>query len=92
VAQQNNPFTGFNTETLTPAYTLLNIGAGTQVTKRGKQLFGISFVAQNATDVAYQNHLSRLKYTAENILTGRTGVFNMGRNFSLKINVPLQFD
>ena len=92
MAKQNNPFTGFNTETITPAYTLLNIGAGTQVTKRGKQLFGISFVAQNATDVAYQNHLSRLKYTAENLLTGRTGVFNMGRNFSLKINVPLQFD
>ena len=77
VAAQNNPFTGYNTETKTPAYTLINIGAGTQVTKKGKQLFSISLVAQNITDIAYQNHLSRLKYTDQNILTGRTGVFNM---------------
>ena len=92
VAAQNNPFTGYNTETKTPGYTLINIGAGTQVTNKGKQLFSISLVAQNLTDIAYQSHLSRLKYTDENILTGRTGVFNMGRNYSLKINVPLQFD
>ena len=92
VAAQNNPFTGYNTETKTPGYTLINIGAGTQVTKKGKQIFSISLVAQNITDIAYQSHLSRLKYTAENVLTGRTGVFNMGRNYSLKINVPLQFD
>jgi len=49
-------------------------------------------IAQNLTDVAYQNHLSRLKYTDENMATGRMGVFNMGRNFSLKLNLPLQFD
>jgi len=90
--RQANPFTGFNTETETPGYTLINLGAGTQLTRKGKQLFSLSLVAQNVTNVTYQNHLSRLKYTAENLLTGRTGVFNMGRNFSLKINVPLQFD
>ena len=45
--------------------------------------------AMNITDVAYQNHLSRLKYTEENVATGRAGVFNMGRNFSIKLNVPL---
>ena len=92
VATQNDPFTGYNTETRTPGYHLLNIGLGTQYTKKGKQLFSIAFTAQNITDVAYQNHLSRLKYTAENMATGRMGVFNMGRNFSLKVNVPLQFD
>ena len=58
---------------------------------KGKQLFSIALFAQNITDVAYQNSLSRLKYTDENMLTGRMGVFNMGRNFSLKLNVPLQF-
>ena len=92
VATQNDPFTGYNTETRTPGYHLLNIGLGTQYTKKGKQLFSIALTAQNITDVAYQNHLSRLKYTAENMATGRMGVFNMGRNFSLKVNVPLQFD
>jgi iron complex outermembrane receptor protein len=91
VAAQNNPFTGYHTETKTPGYSLINVGIGTQVVKKGKQLFSISFFAQNITDVAYQNSLSRLKYTDENLLTGRVGVFNMGRNFSLKIYVPLQF-
>ena len=92
VFAQNNPFKGYNTETATPGYHLLNVGLGTHYTKKGKQLFSISFIAQNLTDVAYQNHLSRLKYTAENLATGRMGVFNMGRNFSLKVNIPLVFD
>lgn len=92
VGAQNNPFTGYNTETKTAGYTLINIGAGAHITKKDKQLFSISIAAQNLTDIAYQSHLSRLKYTDENILTGRTGVFNMGRNYSLKINIPLQFD
>jgi iron complex outermembrane recepter protein len=92
VGAQNNPFTGYNTETKTAGYTLINIGAGAHITKKDKQLFSISLAAQNLTDIAYQSHLSRLKYTDENILTGRTGVFNMGRNYSLKINIPLQFD
>jgi len=92
VGAENNPFTGYNTETKTAGYTLIKIGAGAHITKKDKQLFSISIAAQNLTDIAYQSHLSRLKYTDENILTGRTGVFNMGRNYSLKINIPLQFD
>jgi iron complex outermembrane recepter protein len=39
--------------------------------------------------VSYQSHLSRLKYAPENIATGRTGVFNMGRNVSLKLIIGL---
>jgi iron complex outermembrane receptor protein len=42
-------------------------------------------------NVAYQNHLSRLKYAPMNLATGRSGVFNVGRNFGLKILVPLSF-
>ena len=92
VAAQNNPFVGYNTETATPGYTLINLGAGTQIIHKGKQLCSISVVAQNLTDVAYQNHLSRLKYLDSNPITGRMGVFNMGRNYSIKLNVPLVFD
>jgi len=36
--------------------------------------------------------LSRLKYAPENLVTGRIGVFNMGRNFTIKFNIPLSFD
>ncbi|MFC4263368.1 TonB-dependent receptor [Ferruginibacter yonginensis] len=88
--KQNNPFTAFNTETATNGYTLLNAGVGTDVVnKKGTTLCTVNFSANNLGDVAYQNHLSRLKYAAENVVTGRTGVFNMGRNFSVKVNVPL---
>jgi iron complex outermembrane receptor protein len=61
------------------------------VSTTGKPLFSLYLAGSNLTDVAYQNHLSRLKYTAENMATGRTGVYNMGRNFSVKLNIPLSF-
>jgi iron complex outermembrane recepter protein len=87
---QNNIFTAYNTEIKTPGYTLLNAGIGADFfNKKETQLFSISFSVINLGDVAYQNHLSRLKYAAENLATGRNGVFNMGRNFSIKINIPL---
>ena len=88
---QNHPFTGYNTETNTSGYTLFNAGVGGDVTSKGKTLFSIYLAAKNITDVAYQNNLSRLKYTAENPITNRMGVFNMGRNFSFKVNIPLTF-
>ncbi len=88
---QKNAFIGYNTETNTPAYHLVNMGYSTNIMRKQKVLFQVSLIAQNITDVAYQNHLSRLKYTAENMATGRMGVFNMGRNFSIKVNVPLVF-
>jgi iron complex outermembrane receptor protein len=90
--EQNNPFFAYNTETATPGYTLLNSGIGTEiVNKKEKPIFSVHFSGINLTNAAYQNHLSRLKYTDTNQVTGRMGVFNMGRNFSLKINIPLVF-
>jgi iron complex outermembrane receptor protein len=87
---QNNIFTAFATETKTKGYSLLNLGMGADfVNKKQQPLFSISIAALNITDVAYQNHLSRLKYAPENVVTGRTGVYNMGRNFSIKLNIPL---
>ena len=91
-AHQPYAFTGFNTETATPDYLLINAYAGADFTNRkGKMLFSIHLSAMNLTDVAYQNHLSRLKYLDVNNVTGRQGVFNMGRNFGVKLNVPLDF-
>lgn len=86
---QNNAFTTYNTETATPGYTLLNAGLGTDIVSKGHIIMNIYLVASNLTDVSYQNHMSRLKYAGENPVTGQTGVFNMGRNFSIKLNVPL---
>jgi iron complex outermembrane receptor protein len=87
--KQNKPFTPYETETATAGYTLLNAGISVNVVRKNETLFSLFFNATNLGDVAYQNHLSRLKYTALNVATGRRGVFNTGRNFSIKINVPL---
>jgi iron complex outermembrane receptor protein len=87
---KNHVFTAFNTETKSAGYFLLNAGIGADVSNAQKRkLFSFFFNANNLTDVAYQNHLSRLRYSAENLATGRIGVFNMGRNYSVKVNIPI---
>ena len=84
--KQNNIYSAFDTETATPAYTLLSVGIGADIKAFGKKdFFNVFISGENLTDVAYQNHLSRLKYAPENPATGRVGVFNMGRNFSVKL-------
>lgn len=92
-ANQPHAFTGFNTETNTGSYGLLNAYIGADfVSRNGKKIFSIYLSGINLIDVAYQNHLSRLKYTDYNYANGRNGVFNIGRNFGVKLNVPLQFN
>ncbi|HEY0677424.1 MAG TPA: TonB-dependent receptor [Chitinophagaceae bacterium] len=86
---QNNAFTAYETETATRGYALLNASMGVDVVSKGATLFSLFLHANNIADEAYQHHLNRLKYAAENVVTGRRGVFNMGRNFSIKLNVPL---
>lgn len=87
---QNNIFSAYGTETASPGYSLLNAGLGGDiVNNRGKTLFSIFFDATNLTNVAYQNHLNRLRYAEVNPVTGRTGVFDMGRNFNIKISIPM---
>ncbi len=85
---QNHPFTAYNTETATPGYSLLNLAMGGDFYSAKKKLFSLVLTGNNLTDVAYQQHMSRLKYTQINAVTGRMGVFNMGRNFSVKMNWP----
>jgi len=61
---------------------------GADLTNRqGKVLVSINILGNNITDVAYQSHMSRLKYFEEypDNPTGRSGIYNMGRNISFKI-------
>jgi iron complex outermembrane receptor protein len=90
-AEQDKAFTAFQTETTTPAYTLLHAGFSGNFMVKKRTLFSLYFNARNITDKSYQSHLSRLKYTSMNPVTGRQGVFNMGRNFSIKLNIPVSF-
>ena len=89
---QNRFFSAFDTETATPGYTLINAGLGTDVANaQGRTLFSLFLTANNLFDVGYQSHLSRLKYADYNAANGRTGVFNQGRNVSVRLVVPLDF-
>lgn len=87
--KQNKIYSAYRTETETPAYTLLNAGFGTDFAIKGKTIASLFVTADNLTNKAYQNHLSRLKYAPTNQATGRQGVYNMGRNFGFKLLIPL---
>jgi len=87
--KQDKIYSAFNTETVTDAYTLLNAGIGTDVIWNKHKLFSLYINGTNLADIAYQSHLSRLKYEAVNPVTGQMGVFNMGRNISIKLIVPV---
>ncbi|MEO7562162.1 MAG: TonB-dependent receptor [Ferruginibacter sp.] len=89
--EQNKIYYKFGDETITPEYTLLNIGVGTDVVSKSKTLFSLYLYAANLTDVAYQSNMSRLKYGDPNAVTGRIGVYEMGRNFGFKLLVPIDF-
>ena len=83
--RQNHVYCADDTETPTPFYCLLDISAGTDIYLRHKKLAEIFLCVDNLLDRAYQSHLSRLKYADVNKLTGRVGVFNPGRNMTLRL-------
>ncbi len=86
---QNKIYSAYGTETRTSGYTLFNFGIGTNFANNNKTYCSIYISVNNLTDVAYQSHLSRLKYEAMNYNTRRTGVYNMGRNISIKLILPI---
>ena len=86
---QNHYYRADNTETRTPSYTLLGLSAGTDINLRKKKVAELYITVDNLLNCAYQNHLSRLKYTDINNVTGHQGVYNMGRNVVFKVVVPV---
>ena len=91
---QNRAYIAYGTETPTPGYVLLNAGLGCSFTnKRGKTIVSLYALASNLLNTAYQDHLNRLKYFEfySNNFTGHNGIYNMGRDISLKLNFPLDF-
>ena len=90
-ASQNHVYSAYGTETATAGYFLINLGAGTDFISAGKTRFSLYLIVNNLTNVAYQSHLSRLKYAESNLATGRTGIYNMGRNISIKLLIPISF-
>ena len=87
--RQTHIYRADDTETETPGYALLSLSAGTDVQVKGKKIVELYVTADNLLNKAYQNHLSRLKYCDVNDVTGRRGVYNMGRNIIFKVVVPI---
>jgi len=69
-------------ETNTGGYALLDAGVGTQIDVGGAPL-NIAVNATNILGELYINHLSLLK---------PLGVYDMGRNISLSLNLPFDFN
>lgn len=80
-ARQDHFYAVDDTETATPAYTLLNMSAGADIVIKGKKRAGLYLIADNVLDTVWQSHLSRLK---------EMGIYNMGRNITVKLVVPIQ--
>ncbi len=87
--EQNHIFYKFGNETVTPEYTLFNVGVGSDICTKKRTVCTFIMTINNVTDVAYQSSMSRLKYTDPNNVTGRIGVFNMGRTVSFKLIIPI---
>lgn len=88
--RQSHIYSADDTETVTPGYALLSLSAGTHIQVRGRKIAELYITADNLLNKAYQNHLSRLKYADVNTVTGRRGVYNMGRNVTFKLVVPIE--
>ena len=88
--RQSHIYRADDTETETPAYALLSLSAGSDLMIGGKKIAELYITADNLLNKAYQNHLSRLKYADENPVTGRRGVYNMGRNVTFKLVIPIK--
>ena len=71
-------------------YTLFNAGIGGRFLKHdGKELCELNIICNNLMNTGYMDYMSRLKYYPVNPLTNRVGVFNMGRNLSIKLIIPI---
>ena len=89
--KQNHYYKADDTETATPGYALLSLSAGADLTIHKQKVAELYITADNLLNKAYQNHLSRLKYADINSVTGRQGIYNMGRNVTFKVVIPIQF-
>jgi iron complex outermembrane receptor protein len=89
VFRQDRIFAAYGTESATNGYGLVAVGIGCEVmNSRSNTVLLLHLSLNNVMNIAYQDHLSRLKYAPENQASGRIGVFNPGRNLTCKLIVP----
>jgi iron complex outermembrane recepter protein len=85
------PFEYAASTSATKGYTLFNAGAGGDIISKGKVFCHLYLICNNIFNLGYMDYMSRFKYYPVNYTTDRVGVFNMGRNLSIKILIPFDF-
>jgi iron complex outermembrane receptor protein len=88
---QDKFFAAYGTETYTAGYNLISAGfGGNIVNSAGDPVLKIFVEGTNLGNKNYQSNMSRLKYFDNpTVPTGvQPGIFNMGRNISIKVVVP----
>jgi iron complex outermembrane receptor protein len=83
------PFEYKASTTATKGYVLFSVGAGGDIVSHGRTTCSVYLICSNLFNTPYMDYMSRFKYYPVNYTTDRVGVFNMGRNLSLKVVVPL---
>ena len=89
---QDRYFAAYGTETYTPGYNLLSAGfGGNLVNAKRKKIIELFVEGTNLANVSYQSNMSRLKYFDNSSVPAdvNPGIYNMGRNISLKVIVPM---
>ena len=86
---EHHEFTGLATKAIHAGYRpdpATGTGTGFK-NKSGKPIIALYVLANNIFDVAYQDHLSRLKYFEQYTASpnGHLGIYSMGRNLSIKL-------
>ena len=89
-ASQNRYLAVNNSETSTPSYSLVNLQLSFEFKYCKEKTLQLQTQVNNVFDVAYQSHLSRLKYfeNYQQTPNNRSGIYSMGRNFCVKMIVP----
>lgn len=77
----------YQTETYTPAYSLVNLSLVTAIRCKPGRTLQAQLQVNNLFDRAYQSNLSRLKYFEYYTYSpnGHYGIYGMGRNICLKL-------
>ncbi len=75
----------------TAGYTLFNMGLGGDLQANGRTFCKVYITCNNLFNTVYMDYMSRFKYLPYNNVSQRVGVFDMGRNLSIKVIVPFDF-
>ena len=90
LSSASTPFEYAASQNAQAGYTLLNAGLGGHILKsNGHEFCELYVICNNLLNTGYMDYMSRFKYYPVNPATDRVGVFNMGRNVSVKLIIPL---